>query len=82
MLHNNDHGVVIVKEDFNDVAARESNTGSWLSPFNFRESQGYHTRSKYFPNILSPGGTEASFTGDTSDYGAIHKVYIFVDHLQ
>lgn len=72
ILYSDDHEVIIVREDSNDVTLRESDADIWFFPIIFGGFLGYYVCSQHLPGIFPLGGVGSSFVDETSSHGLNH----------
>lgn len=82
MLHNDDHMVIIVREDFDGVTYRKGDIYTCFSLFHIRESRGYYVYSQHLSDVFPLGGVETSSTDETTRYGVNHEMWSFVGHIR
>lgn len=82
LLQNDDHMVVVVREDSYKVNVTKGDVGLCISLIDFEESRGYYICGQHKPVIFPAGGVTTSSASKTSSYGVNHKLWSFSGHLQ
>lgn len=82
MLHSDDHGVVVMRDDPNGVTVRECDDSSRPSMVGFIELYEYCIHNQNIPNTFPSREARTSFINKTSDYGANKEVWIFLGHFK
>lgn len=63
------HEVIIMKEDSDNIATRKGDVDSHFSLFTIGKSMGYYVRDHHLSDVFLLGGVGASSVGETPNCG-------------